>query len=135
LTGPRWTAITTQEVDVTAKPKAPDGLLAAGKALWEDVTGNYALRADELVVLTDACRTTDMIATLEAGFAADPDLMVRGSQGQRVINPLISELRQYRAARAALVKQLRLPDESSTPEARSTQARAAANARWSRRGA
>jgi hypothetical protein len=37
--------------------------------------------------------------------------MVRGSQGQKVINPLISELRQYRASRAALLRQLKLPDE------------------------
>jgi hypothetical protein len=61
---------------------------------------------------------------------------VRGSQGQDVINPLISELRQHRSTLAALLRQLKLPDDSaSAAEARSTSARAAANARWSRRGA
>jgi hypothetical protein len=120
---------------MVAKKAAPKGIHAAGKALWDTVTSGYALRADEFTVLEDACRTSDMIATLEAGFDAEPDLMVRGSQGQKVINPIIAELRQYRAARAALLRQLKLPDESSSPEARSTQARAAANARWANRGA
>lgn len=114
---------------------APAGLRTAGMELWSAVTGLYALRADERTVLEDACRTSDMIAVLEAGFEAEPDLMVRGSQGQKVINPIIAELRQYRASRAALLRQLKLPDESSSPEARSTQARAAANARWATRGA
>jgi hypothetical protein len=52
-----------------------------------------------------------------------------------VINPLISELRQHRSTLASLLRQLKLPDESVSAEARSTAARAAANARWSRRGA
>jgi hypothetical protein len=67
---------------------------------------------------------------------AGAPLLVRGSQGQDVINPLISELRQHRATLASLLRQLKLPDESTRlAEARSTSARAAANARWSRRGA
>ncbi len=36
-------------------------------------------------------------------------------------------------ALASLLKQLRLPDEADSAEARSTKARAAANARWSKR--
>jgi hypothetical protein len=104
--------------------------------MWRSIAGSYEMRPDELVVLTDACRTADLIAVMEAGLAGQ-DLLVRGSQGQLVINPLISELRQYRAARAALLRQLKLPDEGSTDSgaALSAKNRAAANVRWARRGA
>jgi hypothetical protein len=112
----------------------PSGLGQAGGLLWADISSKYSLRADELRVLEDAAREADLIATLDAGMAGQ-DLLVRGSQGQQVINPLISELRQHRGTLASLLRQLKLPDESVSAEARSTAARAAANARWSRRGA
>lgn len=114
--------------------KAPSGLGNAGKRLWQSIAAKYELRADELRVLEDAAREADLVETLNAGMTGAP-LLVKGSQGQDVINPLISELRQHRATLAALLRQLKLPDDSASSEARSTSARAAANARWSRRGA
>lgn len=117
-----------------AKTAPPQGLSAESRKLWTTVTGKYDLRADELRVLEDACRESDLIDTLSAA-AEEAELIVRGSQGQPVINPLISELRQHRATLAGLLRSLKLPDETDTKEARSTQARAAANARWSKRGA
>jgi hypothetical protein len=36
--------------------------------------------------------------------------LVKGSQGQQVINPLISEVRQHRNCVASLLKWLKLPD-------------------------
>jgi hypothetical protein len=102
--------------------------------MWSDVTGSYDLRSDELRVLEDACREADLIDDLTSELVG-ADRIVRGSQGQPVINPLISEVRQHRATLAALLRQLKLPDESDTAEARSTAARAAVNARWARRGA
>ena len=112
---------------------APKDLAAAGRKLWKDVTGTYKLRADELLVLESACRESDLIARLDAQMP-DEKLIVHGSQGQPVINPLVPELRQHRSTLAGLLRQLKLPDASSTPEARSTAARAAANARWATRG-
>lgn len=119
------------------------GLKPHGKALWKAVTAGYSFRPDELSVLTDVCRMSDMMAMMETALEDEPTLLVRGSQGQLVINPLVSELRQYRSARAALLRQLKLPDldDSGAPAAdgeagaRSTSARNAANARWARRGA
>lgn len=117
-----------------AKAPTPRNLSTAGRKLWTEITSNYQLRADELRILEDACRESDLIDTLNAA-TADAELVVQGSTGQPVINPLISELRQHRSTLAALLRQLKLPDESDTAENRSTAARAAANARWSRRGA
>lgn len=124
---------------MTTEPKkrvkaAPKDLTAKGRTLWREVASSYQLRIDEYRILEDACREADLIDALqeEAKYA---DTVVEGSQGQPVINPLISELRQHRSTLASLLRQLKLPDPADTAEARSTAARSAANARWSKRGA
>lgn len=118
------------------KPNPPKNLADAGATLWREVVGKWDLRPDELSTLEDACREVDIIAQMERFRMADDfEMFVRGSQGQQVINPVISELRQHAMAKKALLAQLKLPDEADTAEARSTQARSAANARWSKRGA
>jgi hypothetical protein len=104
--------------------------------LWASIAGAYELRADEVSVLEQAAGEADLIAALKAGLVGEPQL-VKGSQGQQVIHPIIAELRQHRATYAALLRQLKLPDVNPEQAAgdRSTAARAAANARWSQRGA
>lgn len=112
---------------------APDSLSEVGARLYRDVASKYDLRPDEMRVLHDACSEADLVDELAAAMADQPKL-VKGSQGQLVINPLISEQRQHRLAFASLMKQLKLPDDGvDSKEARSTQARAAANARWTKR--
>ncbi|MBF6459814.1 hypothetical protein IU433_12280 [Nocardia puris] len=120
--------------DSKKKPSAPSGLRPGGRKLWADVIGTYELRPDEVRVLKDACREADLVDALEAQLQGSA-LLVTGSQGQQVINPLVSEIRQHRGVLSSLLRQLRLPDGNDTPDARSTQARDAANARWSKRGA
>ena len=115
----------------------PMKLASAGASLWGDVVGTYELRADELRILEDACRERDLIARLEDSLDG-ADLVVRGSMGQSVINPLVSELRQHRATFASLMRQLKLPDDGEGSDqggALSAKNRAAAQARWARRGA
>lgn len=121
-----------------AAKTAPTGLNDAGKKLWKNITKEYEFRPDELAVLEDACRTSDIIADMEEAWTDQGRPMTTtGSQGQLVTHPLISELRQYRGARASLLRQLKLPDAGSTDAggALSAKNRAAANARWARRGA
>lgn len=116
------------------QPKAPEGLSTAGKTVWKSVAGSFALRADELVTLEDACRITDMIAALEDAWAEDGRPMTtKGSMGQKVIHPLIGEIRTQRMARNALWRQLKLPDDAGKPSGDvGTPARKAAAARWNR---
>lgn len=118
------------------KHKTPAGLADSGSDLWAQVTGKYALRADELRVLLDACREADLIDLLSESLAGS-DPITRGSQGQPVVNPLVPEIRQHRATLAGLLGKLKLPDDETSDSAGrvSAQARSAANARWSRRGA
>jgi hypothetical protein len=53
-------------------------------------------------ILTHACRVTDTIVELEKAAKKEP-LTVRGSAGQKVIQPLISEIRFQRGLLAQLL--------------------------------
>ena len=111
---------------------APVGLNTDGSTLWDDITVIYDLRPDELRVLEAACFEADLIARMQRE-SVNEDLIVRGSQGQPVANPLVQELRQHRSTLRGLLGQLKLPDEDGRAAgARSEQARGAANARWQR---
>lgn len=114
--------------------KRPTGMLKGAREFWDTVTDTYELRADELRVLEDACREMDLIQRLERELKG-ADLIVRGSQGQPVANPMVSELRQHRSTLRQLLGALKLPDESDTAEARSAQMREVARARWQPRSA
>jgi len=110
-----------------AKVAAPKGLEAKGRKLWRETTGAYELRADELDTLEDICREADLIDRLEEALAGS-DLIVQGSQGQDVANPIISEIRQHRATKKSLWASMKLPDEVAPAAA--NQQRSAAQSRW-----
>ncbi len=118
-----------------SKPRPPAKLGAAGRRLWREISGRYELRPDETRLLADACREADIIDRLEEELAGAP-LIVKGSMGQLVASPLVSEVRQHRTVLAGLLKSLKLPDAPDEAERRraavSDQARAAARARWGR---
>jgi len=112
------------------KPKPSSPLDAAGNALWADMVEKYDLRLDELAVLEAACKTADMIATLDKEWAAlGKPFLTRGSMGQDVIHPLIGERRAQQSALASLLRQLKLPDDATAGVAVNP-ARAAADSRW-----
>ncbi len=93
-------------------PRKPAGLKAAGTRLWDAVNAEFDLEAEphKVELLTQACRTTDVIARLQRVVDTTEDLRVRGSQGQPVSIPELAELRQYRALLAQLMGRLGLPD-------------------------
>ena len=111
----------------------PANLGEQGAALWEAIVPTYDLRPDERRILIDACREADIIERLEDELATS-ELMVKGSMGQLVASPLVSEVRQHRATLKTLLAALKIPD-SPAGEARkktvvSEKARAAVRARW-----
>lgn len=114
---------------------APRSLGAAGRKLWRSIASEYTLRADELSILEDACRETDIIERLEDELKDSP-LMVKGSMGQLVASPLVSEVRQHRNTKRSALMALRLPDGegSTSAEARSEAGRAMNIIRWGARG-
>lgn len=115
--------------------KPPTHLGAQGRKLWAAIAAKYDLRPDEIRILIDVCREADLIERLEV-LLRDSDLMVRGSQGQLVASPLVSELRQHRATLTTMLKALHLPESESTTarlkQETSEKARKAIKARWDR---
>lgn len=107
----------------------PPKLGAKGLALWRQVVDVYDLRPDELSTLESACREASLVARLDEELSA-ADLVVTGSMGQQVVNPLVSEIRQHRSTLNALLKSLKLPDDVASGGERSAAARDAVNARW-----
>jgi len=115
--------------------KMPTHFAREGKRLWWEIVSSYDLRPDEVRVLADACREADLVERLEVELRDEP-LMVKGSQGQLVASPLVSEVRQHRTVLAGLLRGLKLPDTDSQSKQKaalvSEQARSAARARWER---
>ncbi|MFF8829130.1 hypothetical protein [Streptomyces sp. NPDC015131] len=111
----------------------PEGLGPKGMELWLEISEAFELRVDELRILGDACREADLIERMHIELQ-EARLVVKGSMGQDVANPLVQELRQHRALVARLLAALKLPDEEGQEErdarARSSQARKAALTRW-----
>lgn len=113
-----------------SKPRKPAGLGSKAAKTWDGIASVYDLRPDELRILEDACREIDIVEILEEALKG-ADLMVRGSMGQQVANPLLAEIRQHRATVERFLKGLKLPDDPGADKpTRSETARAAAQARW-----
>lgn len=114
-------------------PRRPRDLGEAGSALWDSVIPEFELSPTEITILRHACREEDLIDRLHEALA-DAELTTRGSMGQEVASPFVSELRQHAATQATLLAKLKLP-ETPTSSARkkaavSESARKAARARW-----
>ena len=125
---------------MSSKPRAPKHLAATGAALWGEVVAKYDLRVDELRVLASACLAADMEAEFVQAWAdLGRPYMSKGSMGQEVEHPLIGSIDKQAKSKASHLARLKLPEDGATAEdaagERSSAARAAANARWSRRGA
>lgn len=111
---------------------APEGFGPAAKTLWGDITRDFDLRADELVILEQACRTLDLIDRLQRAIS-DPNshITAKGSKGQTIVNPLTQEIRQQRATLKTLLTGLGLNTVGDAGEgSRSASARSLAMARW-----
>ncbi|GAB6857639.1 hypothetical protein [Microbacterium xylanilyticum] len=127
--------------------RAPAGLGSAGRALWRQIAADWAENdvlpdAREHRLLADACHEADVLALLQEELAAATaagTLTTRGSMGQLVTHPHVSEARRSRAQIAANLRQLQLDvpeakEQGPKYRTRSEQARAAADARWRARG-
>jgi len=114
----------------TRRPRAPESLDAAGKALWRSVLAAYELSPAEMATLRQACRVVDVLARIDAHLA-DADLVVDGYAGQPRSHPLLSASADQRRVLDALFRSLCLPmPDEAEGRRRSPAAVAAAQARW-----
>src|SRR3954452_23480834 len=93
--------------------EAPDGLAERGSALWAATVAGCDLEAHEVALLTEACRTVDLLDQLEAAIAADGLTMPWG-EGVR-LDPAVPEGRAQRVALARRVPALGIPAEEHVP--------------------
>jgi len=93
----------------------PFGLAVDGSALWVSVASKYALRPDELRHLEDACRLVDIMAALRIEAAGEP-MMIPGSMGQMILNPLVAEQKTHALAVGTLLARCKLPDLDPVPK-------------------
>lgn len=140
--------------DIATPPPSPPVDLAKtgrkdgpGRRLWKAIAGSgkYVLRPDELRILHAACRCDDAVAELlrkkqelEA-HREYGEMLVRGSMGQRIENPLraaarkiVDEIRAQETTLASHLSKLKLPDDQTNvpQQPRSVDARKAAQSRW-----
>lgn len=89
------------------KLRMPSGLAAAGKRLWRSITEEFDLENEphKVQILREAARVADLIAELDDA-AAEAPLTVKGSMGQPVISPFISEARVQRGLLAQLIARM-----------------------------
>lgn len=116
---------------MAAKQTAPARLGAKARKLWKGLTDTFELRPDELRILEDACREVDLIERLETSMVK-ADLVVTGSMGQPVANPMLQELRLHRSVLRTLLRALDLPEEEGADQSRSSSGRSLAMVRWGR---
>lgn len=103
----------------------PEGLEESGRRLWASVLAVYELEEHEAAVLTEACRTVDLLDELDQEVRAY-GVVVESPQGPKA-NPAAVEARQQRIALARLLAALRLPSgEEGDDQARRPQRRAGA---------
>lgn len=107
--------------------RAPVGLMARGRRMWDDVTGAFDLSRAEVELLAEACRALDDVERLAS-------LVRRARRDKDVTGELTCsrELRLQRTALGRLLAQLGIPDADDeamlSPAQR--QAQRAANTMW-----
>lgn len=90
----------------------PRGLGYQGTKLWNEITAvfDFADYPEKKRTLEDACRTADWVQKLEAEAQKTP-LMVKGSQQQPVISPVLAQVQTERERLSRLLDRLKLSPE------------------------
>jgi P27 family predicted phage terminase small subunit len=87
----------------------PPGLGKRGTAFWKAVTKTYDIeRPDEVELLMEACRIMSLCDSLRETVERD-GFTAKGSTGQTVAHPLLTELRANRSELRHVLRQLGLP--------------------------
>jgi hypothetical protein len=117
-------------------PAPPKGLGPAGKRLWRGTFraqpdgSRLELRADEMVLLAEACRLADDAEAIRGELDGEP-WVVAGSKNQDVTHPLRGELHRTVGSLDRLLRTLSLPDEEGAGTSASWAGRNLVRHRWS----
>jgi hypothetical protein len=95
-------------LDVRRPKPYPNGLNDDGKALWCSVTREFDFNSAELALLQQLCQTVDEIVAMKREMS-DMGVVVAGSKGQPVVNPILRVLSEHRKLADQLTAALALP--------------------------
>jgi len=110
-----------------ASLKPPAELGKPGRGLWAKVTRSLSFEDPrELIALRQSCLLEDDLVRLRAALT-DSALVVKGSTGQPVENPLLGAIRSAVALQAKLLGSIAVPEQE---QARAHAGRALAAQRW-----
>jgi len=104
----------------------------AGQAFYDSITDLYELSIAEHALLVQACQTLDLLSRLQTEID-NGELTAKGSMGQTVSAPSVTEIRGHRATFQSLVKAIGLPASDAIADVKSQKASASARARWGMR--
>lgn len=110
----------------------PAGLGRRGSEFWRTVAEGFELAVDEHELLLEVARQLDLVEALQEQIDLD-GVVSRGSTGQLVAHPAISQIHTGRQLLGRLLAQLSLPDEDDQPKVLSpaqATAKKAADTRW-----
>jgi hypothetical protein len=115
-------------------PPVPEGIGERGGAFWLAAQAGLEFDARETDLLLEICRILDTIDLLALAIERD-GVMLTGSQGQRVVNGAVAEMRQQQAAYARLVTQLNMDgaEGAEMKSPRGASASATAKRRWAQK--
>ena len=88
---------------------------AAGRRLFDAVTGAFELDAHEMELLVQAAHTADTMFDLQAAVDRDGTLIAVDFEGPLRPNPAVVELRAQRLVYARLIAQLRVVGDIERP--------------------
>jgi hypothetical protein len=93
----------------TRIPPAPRSLGKPGRAEWKRLHSEYRFAPGELALLTEFCRTVDLIALLRAELDVG-DLIVHSPQAGPVVARPVAEIRACQAELRKLAEALRFAE-------------------------
>lgn len=102
-----------------------------GEQFWEAIVGKYSLSESEIALLIEACRTIDVLDSLDESIRAEGPTILTDA-GRTVVNPAVNAANNARTTLRQLVAALALPDDAgaSVPGGHSLRGRTGAAARW-----
>ena len=117
------------------RPRAPAGLTAAARRLWDEVLDEYVLEEHEVGLLREMARTQAALDRLDQVVRREGPL-VEDRFGETRTHPALVEARQARIAYARLSAALRLPagEEGDQQATRRPQRRSGARGVYQLRG-
>ncbi len=114
------------------QPVRPE-FLERGQEFWNAIVGKYDLSESEIALLIEACRTIDILDSLDQSIRAEGPTILTDA-GRTAVNPAVAAANNARTTLRQLISALALPDDAGerVPGGYAMRGKTGAAARWSK---